>query len=48
VAVRIDPTNEDVWLLLGDVKEAIAKEMLNTAEELVGRYFTLVKSNFLT
>jgi tetratricopeptide (TPR) repeat protein len=28
VALRIDPTNEEVWSLLGEVKEAIARETL--------------------
>jgi len=34
VAARIEPNDENVWTLLGDVKEAIAKDSLTQLDEL--------------
>ncbi len=34
VAVRIDPTNEKLWTLLGEVKEAIGRDNLAMLEEM--------------
>lgn len=34
IAVKIDPSNDEIWTLLGEVEEAIAKEILVMADDL--------------